>query len=673
MSKKVLITSALLYANGPLHFGHLAGAYLPADCYARFMRLMGNDVLYISGSDEYGVAITLSAEIAKRSCQEHVDHFHKVNQELFEKLSFSFDYFGRTTDKIHDEDTVAFFNDLMENGHIEKKCEKHLYSKEENRFLADRYVQGTCPKCAFESARGDECPECSASFDAQDLINPRSKLTNSPLIEKESTHWYLRFDHFIEKLLPWIESKGWKDNVVQFAKNYIEDLKPRSITRDSSWGIPLPIPEGKDKVFYVWFDAPIGYISMAKRWALENKTEKWKDFWLDQETKLVHFIGKDNIPFHTVFFPAMLMGQNTPYKLPDQVPANEFLLLEGKQFSKSEGWYIDLQEFLNTYTTDQVRYYLASIAPETSDSDFSFKGFLGKCNSDLLGKLGNLVHRTLTFAKNFCEAKIPPKSTLMEDDLEFIKQTKLITEKAELAYTTFRLRKAAHHLMELCQLANTYFDRKTPWKLVKSETSFPQARTTIHLLIESIKNIALIASPIIPESAQKIWELIAQDGQLSQKNWMDIMDTPIKEDTPLPEPKVLFTKIEDEAMEKELSKLGNKKNLDLEPLKENIQFDDFIKLDLRVGQILSCEKVPKSKKLFKLQVDIGLETRTIVSGIAKHFSEENLIGKKIIVVANIPPAKLMGIESEGMILAASLKKDLTLPEIADLPVGSTVN
>lgn len=672
MSKKVLITSALLYANGPLHFGHLAGAYLPADCYARFMRLVGNDVLYLSGSDEYGIAITLSAEIANRSCKEHVDYFHEINKKLFEKLHFSFDHYGRTTDKIHTADTIEFFNDLLENNYIEQRSEKHLYSEEENRFLADRYVIGTCPKCSYEKARGDECPKCSASFDAIDLINPKSKLKNTPLTLKESTHWYLLFDKFKDKLIPWIEEKGWKDNVVAFAKNYMEDLRPRSITRDSSWGIPVPLKEAEGKVFYVWFDAPIGYISIAKEW----DKEKWKEYWLDQECSLVHFIGKDNIPFHTVFFPAMLMGQNTPYKLPDQVPANEFLMLEGKQFSKSDGWYIDLKEFLDVYSTDQLRYYLAANAPETSDTDFSWKSFQNKCNSDLVGKLGNLVHRTLTFAKNFCEQKVPAVSDLTEEDESFIKEVKQMVNNAELCFRNFQLRKATSYLMEICQLGNGYFDYKTPWKLVKSEKTYPKAKTTIALLLDCIKSIALVASPIIPQSAQKIWNLLGQTDTLAEKNWKEVFTMSLEENLSLPNPEVLFSKIEDEAVEKEISKLGQTSKAqkeDLEPLKENITFDDFIKVDLRVGEILSCEKVAKSKKLFKLEVDLGFETRIIVSGIAEHFTPEELIGKKVPIVANIPPAKLMGIESEGMILAASSGKSLVLPQIEDLPPGSIIS
>ncbi|MBM3184034.1 MAG: methionine--tRNA ligase, partial [Chlamydiae bacterium] len=396
-SETVLITSALPYANGPIHFGHIAGAYLPGDCYARFQRLIGNDVLYLCGSDEYGVAITLSAELAKRTPKQQVDLFHKVNQTLFEKLHFSFDHFGRTTWQGHAAIVQEFFKNLEKKGFIEEKTENHLYSEKEGRFLADRYVVGTCPKCGFEEARGDECQRCASSYEATDLKNPRSKMTGVPLILKPSAHLYLRFDRFKDDLAKWVQSKQWKENVVRFAMRYVDELKPRAITRDTEWGIPVPGRPGK--VFYVWFDAPIGYISIAQEWAQKKGDPKlWEKYWLESKTKLVHFIGKDNIPFHAVFFPAMLMGQDKTYKLPDEIPANEFLLLEGRQFSKSEGWTIDLEDFFLRYTSDQARYVMAANAPETADAEFSWRDFQMRCNAELLGKFGNFIHRVLTFA-----------------------------------------------------------------------------------------------------------------------------------------------------------------------------------------------------------------------------------------------------------------------------------
>ncbi|MGH7249777.1 MAG: methionine--tRNA ligase, partial [Minisyncoccia bacterium] len=406
MAEKILITSALPYANGPLHFGHIAGAYLPGDCYARFQRLMGNDVLYICGSDEHGVAITLSAELAKRTAKEHVDLFHKINKDFFDRLGFSFDHYSRTTWPGHVPTTQEFYEALRRKGVIEERTENHLYSEQEGRFLADRYVVGTCPKCGYEEARGDECQRCASSYEATDLKNPRSKLTGSSLTLKLSTHLYLRFDKFKGQLTEWIGKKHWKENVIHFAMQYINDLKPRAITRDSDWGIPVPGYPGK--VFYVWFDAPIGYVSATKEWAEKiGKPHRWEDYWFDPKCKLVHFIGKDNIPFHAVFFPAMLMGQDRPYKLPDEIPANEFYMLEGRQFSKSEGWYIDLQEFFSRYTADQARYVIAANAPETSDSAFSWKDFQMRCNAELLGKFGNFVNRVLVFAKQHCGSKVP--------------------------------------------------------------------------------------------------------------------------------------------------------------------------------------------------------------------------------------------------------------------------
>ncbi|MES2121665.1 MAG: methionine--tRNA ligase, partial [Chlamydiota bacterium] len=368
MHQKILITSALPYANGPLHFGHVAGAYLPADCYARFERLKGSHVHFVCGSDEYGIAITLSAELAGRTPQQHVDLFHEINKNLFNQLNFSFDHFSRTTWPGHVKTTQEYFKDLLANGYIEEKTTDQLYSETESKFLADRYVVGTCPKCGFAEARGDECQKCGASYEATDLLQPRSKLTGSPLIRKPTKHFFLRFDLFKEKLSEWIGKKDWKPNVIQFAKSYIEDLKPRGITRDMEWGVPIPLPGTEGKVFYVWFDAPIGYISASREWAeLHGKPESWRDYWCDPQTKLVQFVGKDNIPFHAVFFPAMTMGQNQPYKLVDELPANEFYNLEGKQFSKSDNWTIDLDTFFKQFTADQIRYAIASNAPETQD------------------------------------------------------------------------------------------------------------------------------------------------------------------------------------------------------------------------------------------------------------------------------------------------------------------
>ena len=676
--KRVLITSALPYANGPLHFGHIAGAYLPADCYARFQRLIGSEVLYICGSDEFGVAITLSADLAKRTPKEHVDLFHGIIKALFEKLHFSFNHYSRTTWPGHIPVVQEFFKALEDKGYIEEKTENHLYSETEARFLADRYVVGTCPKCGFEEARGDECQRCASSFEATDLKNPRSKLTGSSLVLKPSTHLYLRYDLFKERLAKWIQSKDWKESVVNFAMRYVDDLKPRAITRDSDWGVPVPGRPGK--VFYVWFDAVIGYVSATKEWA-ENlgKPDRWKDFWLDPKTKLIQFIGKDNIPFHAVFFPAVLMAQDLPYKLPDEIPANEFLLLEGRQFSKSDGWMIDLDDFFAKYTADQARYALAANAPETADSEFSWKDFQKRCNAELLGKFGNFINRVLVFAKTHSASIVPPLGELQAEDKHFLNEISLILELISGSYSTFHLRKACQHLMELAQLGNTYFDAKKPWALVKDPSQRAALDTTIAASISCIIRLALAASPIIPETAQKIWHMLGFKTDLAKQNWQTIQSMPHPAGMKLGEPEILFRKVEDEEVEEQIAKLGSiakqtlKPQTSMHPVKAPIQFDQIEKLDLRIAQILEAVKVPKSKKLLKLLLDLGFEKRTVVSGIALSYEPAQLVGKKVILVANLAPATIMGIESQGMILAASFDSGLELPLIQALPPGSSVS
>ena len=551
MAKRVLITSALPYANGQLHFGHIAGAYLPADCYARFQRLQGSDVLYICGSDEYGVAITLSAEIAGRTPEAQVDHFHAVNKDLFQKLHFSFDHFSRTTWPGHVPTVQQFFLDLLAKGHIEEKVTQQLYSPQDNRFLADRYVVGTGPKCGFENARGDECTRCGSNYEATDLKNPRSKLTNAPLVLKDTKHWFLLFDHFKDQLSLWLGEKPWKPNVLNFAKSYVADLKPRAITRDGEWGVPIPLASTEGKVLYVWFDAPIGYISATKEWAELQKTpDAWKPFWLDAETTYVQFIGKDNIPFHAVFFPAMVMGQNQPYNLVHHLPANEFLNLEGRQFSKSEGWTIDLTDFFSQFTADQIRYTLAANAPENQDSEFTWRDFQNRCNSELLGKYGNLANRLLVFIQNQCAGKTPSEIP----DSAFIKQLHSKVEEARAAYEHFHLRKAASLLMEIAQMGNVYFDTHKPWSLAKTPETRPQMEKVLSTCLECLKCLALVSLPIIPEAAQKLWQMIGETSQLSQQNWDEVIQNNLLQKT-LPKPEVLFKRVEDSQIAAQEEKL----------------------------------------------------------------------------------------------------------------------
>lgn len=545
---KILITSALPYANGPLHFGHIAGAYLPADAYARFERLMGNEVLYISGSDEYGVAITLSAELAKRTPKEHVDLYHEVNKNFFRQLNISFDHYSRTSWSGHQKPVQQFFSDLLKNGYIEERFSEQLYSEADKRFLADRYVVGTCPKCGDSQARGDECTRCGASFEATDLINPRSKLTRAPLIRKETKHWFLLLEKFHDRLLEWLKTKNWKPNVINFIRGYIEDLHPRAITRDSDWGVPLPLADTNGKVLYVWFDAPIGYISATMEW----NPERWKEFWLDPKTKLVHFIGKDNIPFHAALFPAMIMGQDTPYKLVDEIPANEFYNLEGRQFSKSDNWTIDLEAYFKKFTADQIRYTIAANAPETADSEFTWKDFQLRCNTDLLGKYGNLVNRALVFAKNRLSSQVPPRHALEALDLDTLEKARSLVEEIKQTYAAFKLRKAASLIMELAALGNVYFDAKKPWSDAKQPETHPRMETTLAIVLDLIKLLALVSSPIIPETALKVWSMLGYKAPL---NWEEATHQPLPVGQLLPEPTVLFRIVEDADIEAEIKQL----------------------------------------------------------------------------------------------------------------------
>lgn len=681
MTQKVLVTCALPYANGPLHFGHIAGAYLPGDCYARFKRLKGDAVLFICGSDEYGFAIKMSAEIAGRTPQEHIDIFHAINKAFFQKLLISFDHFSRTSWSGHQETTLQYFTDLMANGYIEERETFELYSPADNKFLADRYVVGICPQCGYEQARGDECQKCGASYEATDLLQPRSKITHAPLIQKKTTHWFLLLDKLQEIVAPWLNQKHWKPNVLNFAKNFLSDLRPRAITRDSDWGIPVPLDNASGKVLYVWFDAPIGYISASIEWSeVQNQPQKWREYWNDPATKFVQFVGKDNIPFHAVIFPAMTLGQNQPYKLVDELPANEFYNLEGKQFSKSDGWTIDLEDFFTKYSAEQIRYAIASNAPETSDSEFTWKDFQSRCNSDLLGKYGNFVNRVLVFAKNNCQSKAPALSNLDVVDEAFLAEISRIALDVVESYENFKLRRASQQVMELTSAGNVYFDAKKPWQDLKPGGSVQRMQTSIACCLECLKVLALISYPILPESAAMIWHFIGFEEKLDSLQWDSVLAMNIPEGQLLPQPHVLFQKIEDSQIDHEIEKLRElsskalcEKKIEYVPLKAPIDFESFSQIDLRVAQIIAAEPVAKSKKLLKLEIDLGFERRTIVSGISKYYKPEELHGKKVIIVANLKPADLMGIQSEGMVLAAKLDDLLELPFIQGLEPGSVVS
>lgn len=664
---KTLITAALPYANGPIHFGHVAGAYLPADCYARFCRLRGDDVLFLCGSDEYGVAITMSAEMAGRSPQAHVDMFHEINKTLFSRLNVSFDHFSRTTNPFHVPFCQEFFLSLHKNGYIETKETEQLYSVEDGKFYADRYVVGTCPKCGYEAARGDECTKCGASFEAQDLKNPRAKQTGKPLVLKKTTHWFLRLDLFKEKLQNFIAQKNWKPNVVNFIKSYIDDLRPRAITRDMSWGVPVPLPEAQGKVLYVWFDAPIGYITAAQEWAsLQGTPDRWKEYWLDPKARLIQFLGKDNIPFHAVIFPSMIMGQDLSLKLVDDLPANEFYNLEGKQFSKSDGWYIDLQHFLDTFDADLIRYTIASNAPESQDSEFTWKDFQLKSNSELSGKFGNFIHRTLTFALANCGGVIPQKGQLEPIDEAFLNDLSNLLQEAFDAYGSYRLRRACQIIMEMAQKANVYFDAKKPWK----EESIDKKNTTIWCCLEAIKLLTLVANPVLPAATAAAFQMLTQ--KLPPKTWQEWREYPLVPGTEIKKPTPLFKKLEDADIEQARKTLMSTPTKTAEPT-NLISIDDVRKVELRVVKIVQAERVPKSKKLLRLQVETGSDTRQILAGIGESYEPDALIGIHAVAVINLKPAKLMGLESNGMMLAGHDQNLLKLITIEGLAAGSTIS
>jgi methionyl-tRNA synthetase len=649
MKDKVLITAALPYANGPLHFGHIAGAYLPSDVYARFRRLKGDQVAFICGSDEYGVAITISAEKAGRTPKEHVDLFHAVNKAFFEKLNISFDHYSRTTNPYHADLTQRFFLDLYEQGYIEAHVTNQLYSEKEKRFLADRYVIGTCPKCAYDQARGDECPSCGHSYEACDLKHPRSKVTGDHLVLKPTKHWFLRYDMFKSQLKDWIEAKNWKPNVVNFAKNYIDDLKMRAVTRDSDWGVKVPLDDAEGKVMYVWFDAPIGYLSATIEWAhLKKDPSLFESFWCDSATELVQFVGKDNIPFHAVFFPAMIMGQKPRYKLVDQLPANEFYMLEGRQFSKSEGWTIDLEDFFSKYSVDQIRYMIAASAPESQDSEFTWKEFQTRSNAELLGKLGNFVHRVITFVNQHMDGVVPSADHLLDDDRDQLEKVRFLAHEASLAYSAFSLRKATSFLMEIATSGNVFFDHKKPWALKKDLAQRAALNSCLYTCLEIIKILALVSNPIIPESAARILHSLGLSTSI-KSSWDEFIKTPLVSGAKLNTSEVLFRKIEDSEIANEIAKLNQMSHQSSQ--ESLVSIDEFKKLDIAIAEVIQVDDVPGSDKLYKLQVSDGQGKRQVVAGIKEAITKEELLGKQVLILRNLEKAIIRGVESQGMILA----------------------
>ncbi len=679
----ILVTSALPYANGPIHFGHIAGAYLPADVFVRYQRMLHNDIVYICGTDEYGVAVTIGAEKEKHTPKEHVDIYHEVIKDIFKKFNISFDHFSRTTNKFHAELSQKFFTELNQNGHIESKTVEQHYCKKCDRFLADRFIQGTCYLCGKTNARGDECPSCGAWLEPLKLKDPLCKICGATPEIRETRHWFLKLGAFKEKLSAWIDAHPyWKTNVVNAAKKQIETLESRPITRDLSWGIPVPLKEAEGKVLYVWFDAPIGYIDATMEWAEKSgKPEKWKHYWQNPDCRIVNFIGKDNIPFHLLVWPSMLMGQTTPYTLAENIPANEFYNLEGRQFSKSEGWYVDLDSCFQKYSADQLRYALAANAPETKDSDFTWKDFQKFNNTDLVNVLGNLLNRLMTFTHRNFEGKVPEAKTLPSSHSALLQEVETRRKTIAGYYNTYQLKRACYDFIDMARIGNKFFDENEPWKVIKTDKD--ACGKTLFVLFRLLEQVARAAWPVIPDTANAILKQLGISQTPLETGWDAPSLIPSDGTHALGEAFILFKKIEDAEMEAEgkklhsaLEKITAKEAPPAAPvfdaLSPEITYEDFAKTDLRTALILSAEAVPKSKKLIKLQVDLGFEKRQILAGIAEHFKPEDLPGKTVVVVANLAPRKLMGELSQGMILAASLGSSLSLVNGSPANPGSKV-
>jgi methionyl-tRNA synthetase len=683
--KRILITAALPYANGYLHLGHLAGAYLPADIYARYQRLKKRDVLFLCGSDEHGVAITVSAEKEKMNPKDIIDRYHPANKKAFEAFEMSFDNYSRTSLPLHHETARDFFKEFHKRGVVIDKNEHQLYCEKDNMFLADRYVEGTCPNCKSTQARGDQCENCGTWLDQTELIDPKCKLCGTTPIVKETTHWYFPLGNYQSRLETYIAERnkrdGWKDNVLRYCEGWFNDgLKDRAVTRDLNWGVHVPVAGYEDKVIYVWFDAVLGYISSAKEWAAAHgKPEAWKEFWQKEDTKYVAFIGKDNVVFHCIVFPAMLMAWNDSnaqhYVLPENVPANEFLNFEGQKFSKSRGWGIDVQDFLKFFPADMLRYALAVNLPETRDSDFYLKDFQARINNELADITGNFVNRTIAFLdKNFAGV-VPELGTPSKLDEEMLTTVKQAPSKIGELFEHYNFREGLMEVMNLSRAANKYFNDSEPWKTLKQNPE--RCSTTLHVAVQIVRSLAILLEPVVPATSQKIWKLLNLDIPLKEEGWDSASEFRLKAGHQLHKPEILISKIEDKQVDEIMKFLegGDKPEAtQTSPVKPTITIDDFKKVDLRIGRVLTAEKVPKSEKLLKLQVEVGSEHRQVVAGIALHYKPEDLIGKLIVVVANLQPAKLMGQESQGMILAASDEAGaLTLVGVqSDISTGSTV-
>ena len=652
--KRTLITSALPYANGPIHIGHMAGVYVPSDIYARYLRLRGKEVLFVGGSDEHGIPITIKARNEGVTPQDVVDRFHELNKKSFEEFGISYDIYSRTTSEVHKQTASDFFRTLYDKGEFTEQESEQYYDEEAHQFLADRYITGTCPHCGNENAYGDQCEQCGTSLSPNDLINPKSTLSGSVPVRKKTKHWYLPLDKHESWLRQWIleEHKEWKPNVYGQCKSWLDlGLQPRAVSRDLDWGVPVPVEGAEGKVLYVWFDAPIGYISNTKELLPDN----WEKWWKDEETKMLHFIGKDNIVFHCIVFPAMLKAEGS-FILPENVPANEFLNLEGDKISTSRNWAVWLHEYLEDFPGKQdiLRYVLTANAPETKDNDFTWKDFQARNNNELVAVLGNFINRALVLTNKYFDNKVPALGELTEYDRETIAEAQKTKGEVERYLDTFHFREAQKEAMNLARIGNKYLADTEPWKTAK--TDMERTATILNISLQIVANLAIVCEPFLPSSSQKIYTFI----QSAKFDWEKLGSFDLlTEGHELGKPELLFEKIEDETIDKQVRKLldtkkeNQEKEHKAQPVKPSIQFDDFTKLDIRVATVLECEKVPKADKLLRFLLDDGLSKRTILSGIAAYYPDpEELVGKQVCFIANLEPRKMRGILSEGMILSA---------------------
>lgn len=651
--ERYTITTALPYANGPVHIGHLAGVYVPADIYARYLRSMGEEVVLIGGSDEHGVPITIKARKEGVTSQDIVDRYHNIIKQSFEEFGISFDVYSRTTSKQHAETASDFFKRLYDNGKFVEQTSKQYYDPEAQAFLADRYIIGKCPHCGNEKAYGDQCEACGTSLSATDLINPKSTLSGAEPELRETKHWYLPLEDYDGFMRQWILEghKEWKTNVYGQCKSWIEQgLQPRAVTRDLDWGVKVPLQDAEGKVLYVWFDAPIGYISFTQE-LMPNDWEKW---WKDEKSKLVHFIGKDNIVFHCIIFPAMLKADGD-YILPENVPANEFLNLEGDKISTSRNWAVWLHEYLKDFPgkQDVLKYVLCANAPETKDNDFTWKDFQTRNNSELVAVYGNFVNRTMVLTHKYFAGKVPACGELNDLDKQTIEEMKQFPERIGRSIEQYRFREALNEMMNLARLGNKYLTENEPWKTIKTDES--RTATVLNISLQICANLAILSAPFMPMTAEKLRNMLVMD----EKAWFEAGGADLLEvNHALNAPELLFEQIDDKQIEAQTNKLlqtkkaNESEQAEVAPQREDITYDDFSKLDIRVGTILEAEKVAKTKKLLKLTIDTGIDKRTIVSGIAEYYSPEEIIGKQVSVIVNLAPKMLKGIESRGMILMA---------------------